>query len=70
MKNERNEKEGRDLFLKMRPPDFFRADPSLSLPQKGSIFMANWESSYGANLLQKVVKSSYYNSLYATFCSK
>ena len=52
MKNERNEKEGRDLFLKMRPPDFFRADPSLSLPQKGSIFMANWESSYGADLLQ------------------
>jgi hypothetical protein len=40
------------LFLKMRPPDFFWADPSLSLPQKGSIFMANWESSYGADLLQ------------------
>jgi hypothetical protein len=40
------------LFLKLRPPDFFPADPSFSLPQKVVVFMANWESSYGANLLQ------------------
>ena len=40
-KDERNEKEGRDFFLKMRPPEYFFRFWSLSLPQKGPIFMAN-----------------------------
>jgi hypothetical protein len=34
-------------------------------PAKVKKIMANWESSYGADLLQEVVKSSYCNRLNA-----
>jgi hypothetical protein len=40
------------LFLKMHPSDFFWADPSLSLPQKVGVFMANCRRSHGANFFQ------------------
>ena len=55
----------RRAFLKRRPPDFFQADPLALSPAKREIFMANWESSYGADLLDKVAKSSYCNRLFA-----
>ena len=48
----------------MRPPDFFPGRP-LALSRKKRFFMANWESSYGADLLQMEAKSSYYNRLNA-----
>ena len=56
----------RRLFLKIRPSEYFFWFWSLSLPQKVKNFMANWESSYGADLLQIVAKSGYCNRLNAT----
>ena len=50
----------------MRPPEYFFRFWSLSLPQKVKIFMANRENSYGADLLDNVAKSGYYNRLIAT----
>jgi hypothetical protein len=38
-------------------------------PAKVKKFMANWESSYGADLLQDVVKSGYCNGLNASIGS-
>ena len=49
----------------MRPPDFFPGRPLALSPAKREIFMANWESSYGADLLDKVAKSSYCKRLNA-----
>ena len=37
-KDERNEKEGRDFFLKMRPPDFFPGRPLALSPAKRADF--------------------------------
>jgi len=49
----------------MRPLDFFLGRPLALSPAKSEIFTANWESSYGADLLDKVAKSSYCNRLNA-----
>jgi hypothetical protein len=47
-----NKKYPRMAFFKMRPPELFRVDPSLSLPQKVKKITANWKSIYGATLPQ------------------
>jgi hypothetical protein len=49
----------------MHPSDFFPARPLALSPAKVKNFMANCKSSYGADLLDKVAKSSYCNRLTA-----
>lgn len=49
----------------MRPPEYFFSGLVALSPAKVKIFMANRENSYGADLLDKVAKSSYCNRLFA-----
>ena len=53
------------LFKKMSSRIFFSGLVALS-PAKREFFMANCKSSYGADLLDNVAKSSYCNRLIAT----